>query len=81
MTMLGSEATAGEALADRGSGTRMPGMGDSGSLGNGMEQLLLGVELGGEDAEEDAERESDGVRVRARGRRKATLRYLSMGEG
>ena len=59
----------------------MPGMGDSGSLGNGMERLLLGVELGGEDAEEDVERESDGVQVRARGRRKATLRYLSMGEG
>ena len=59
----------------------MPGVGDSGSLGNGMERLLLGVELGGEEAEEDVERESDGVRVRARGRRKATLRYLSMGEG
>lgn len=82
MTALCSEATAGEALVDRGSGTWMPGMGDSGSLGNGMERLLRGVELGGEDAEEeDVERESDGVRVRARGRRRATLRYLSMGEG
>jgi hypothetical protein len=73
--------TAGEVPADRGSGTWVPGVGDSGSLGNGMERLLLGVELGGEDAEEDVERESDGVRVRARGRRKAILRYLSMGEG
>lgn len=81
MTILGSEVTVGEAPADRGSGPWMPGVGDSGSLGNGMERLLLGVELGGEEAEEDVERESDGVRVRARGRRKATLRYLSMGEG
>lgn len=81
MITLGSELTAGEALGDRGSGTWMPEIGDSGSLGNGMERLLRGVELGGEDAEEDVERESDGVRVRARGRRRATLRYLSMDEG
>ena len=59
----------------------MPRMGDSRSLCNEMERLLLGVELGGEDAEEDVERESDGVRVRARGRRRATLRNLSAGEG
>lgn len=59
----------------------MPRMGDSRSLCNEMERLLLGVELGGEDAEEDVERESDGVRVRARGWRRATLRNLSAGEG
>lgn len=81
MTTLGSEVTAGEALAECGSGTWMPGVGDSGSLGNWMERLLRGVELGGEEAEEDVERESDGVRVRPRGRRRATLRYLSLGEG
>lgn len=81
MTTLGSDVTAGEAPAEPGSGTWIPGIGDSGSLGNGMERLLRGVELGGEEAEEDVERESDGVRVRAGGRRRATLRYLSLGEG
>ena len=45
---------------------RMPGI-DSGTLDNGIEQLLRGVELGGEDAE-GVERESDGVRVRVTGR-------------
>ena len=45
----------------------MPGI-DSGSLrGNGIKQLLRGVELGGEDAK-GVERESDGVSVRVTGR-------------
>lgn len=81
MTTLGSEVTVGEAVVDRGSGTWMPEMGDSGSLGNGMERLLRGVELGGEDPEEDVDRESDGIRARGTGLRRATLRYLSLGEG
>lgn len=82
MIALGSEAMAGEPLADRGSGMWIPEMGDSRSREKGTEWLLRGVELGGEDTEEeDVECERDGVRVRMTGRRRTTLRYLSTGEG
>jgi hypothetical protein len=72
---------AGDAVADRGNGTAAGSRGDPVfERGNPIDILLRGVEFAAEDAGDAVVRDRDGVRVRA-GRRKATLRNLSNGEG
>lgn len=73
---------AGDAVADRGNGTAVPSKGEPVvDRGNPVDLLLRGVEFVGEDAGEEVVRDKEGVRSRAGGRRIATLRNLSYGEG
>ena len=73
---------AGEAVADRGSGTARAAKGGSASVRRHPPDLALcGVELEVEDDGEEVVRVSEGVRVRDSGRRKEMLRSLSNGDG
>jgi hypothetical protein len=72
----------GDAVADRGNGTAVASEGDPAfERGKPNDILLRGVEFAAEDVGEEVVREREGVRVRAGGRRRATLRNLSNGEG
>lgn len=72
---------AGEAVADRGRGTeRAASGGPVSSLRQPLDLVLWGVELVVDEVGEDVVRVSDGVLVRASGRRREMFRSLSNGE-
>lgn len=73
---------AGEAVAERGRGIVTGDAGVLASGGSTIDRLACGgVEVDDSDEGEGVVRVSEGVRVRERGRRKATLRSLSNGDG